>query len=58
MVEQQLDSDGIAAFFVLMAMTMVGYRTMVCLYRWRQLEQVPAPTVSDRADERGEVTIG
>lgn len=57
MIEQRLDSDGIAAFFVLMAMTMVGYRTMVCLFRWRRLEQVPAETVRARADERGEVTV-
>ncbi|GIE89894.1 DUF1453 family protein [Actinoplanes regularis] len=58
MIEQRLDSDGIAAFFVLMAMTMVGYRTMVCLIRWRRLEQIPAATVRAGADERGEVTVG
>jgi hypothetical protein len=58
MLEQRLDSDGIAAFFVLMAMTMVGYRTMVCLVRWRRLEQTPAATARDRADTRGKVTVG
>ncbi|MFI8828440.1 hypothetical protein [Streptomyces sp. NPDC053431] len=41
MIENNLGSDGIAAFFVMMAMTMVGYRTLVCLIRARRLPPAP-----------------
>lgn len=37
MVKVSLDDDGVAAFFVLLAATMVAYRVLVCLYRVRQL---------------------
>ncbi|MEU7908090.1 hypothetical protein [Actinoplanes sp. NPDC049118] len=56
MIEQRLDSDGIAAFFVLMAMTMVGYRTMACLLRWRRLAPAAAPAPG--APERAPAPVG
>ncbi|MBT2481856.1 DUF1453 family protein [Streptomyces sp. ISL-94] len=44
MVNNDLGSEGIAAFFVLMAMTMVGYRTVVCLIRSFKLPPAPQAT--------------
>lgn len=49
MIENNLGSEGIAAFFVLMAMTMVGYRTVVCLIRARRLPPAPQTPSGDTA---------
>ncbi|MFB6824914.1 hypothetical protein ACFCXA_25425 [Streptomyces virginiae] len=49
MVNNDLGSEGIAAFFVLMAMTMVGYRTVVCLIRSFKLPPAPQDAPADPA---------
>ncbi|MFD8708569.1 hypothetical protein ACFV1W_39320 [Kitasatospora sp. NPDC059648] len=42
-VEQQIDPDGVAAFFVLMAMAMVLTRTVGVAVRWLRRPSVVAP---------------
>ncbi|MFJ6619298.1 hypothetical protein ACIQOW_17160 [Kitasatospora sp. NPDC091335] len=42
-VEQQIDPDGVAAFFVLMAMAMVLSRTLGVAIRWLRRSSVAAP---------------